>query len=594
MVFWFFAKIAIAVGLSYGISQLTKKDPKDIRYEPDTFNFPEIKEGTKFPIIAGTCWIEAPVIGWLGDINTESLGVRLSDSGGQYVYINKYSYGALYILTQGFNDGVVQAKVGDLVIWPDSANKKTLNADAAASATIDLPELYGGIHEHDANITGQGGIVGTVDFEYGPAAQTLNDYLASVMGNYVSANRGLTTAILRRPYIGISSQPKQWKFLIKRTEHLASGETQWYPAKATIRDYEINPIHWLRELYTDTESCMGNSTTIFDNTALEAAADALYDEGFGLCIKWEANQSLEDHVKDILRYINAVVREDHSTGLSEIKLIRDDYVLGDLEIFDKNDINAVEDFSRGTIHKVPDVTYVKYWSLYDNLPVTIPNHDMALVSNQNEMLIPNNVDYTAVVNDELAGKLAARDQHQISAFPAVMKIKAKRTMAHLMSGDVFKLTWPPLGIISMVVRVVTPHYGTLTDGEVSFDCVEDVFGMKDSLYGVPPATGWDDTVPDPEYDDDYLIAAMAMSGADPTVAVTSSSSSSLSSRSSSSSSNSSSSSSVSSSHSSSSHSSSSHSSSSQSSSHSSSGSSVSSSHSSSSQSSSHSSSSSST
>ena len=217
---------AITVAVSMGIAYLTKKDPKDIKYEPDTFSTPEIKEGTKFSIIAGTCWQEAPIIGWFGDIYTESLGVRLSDSGGQYVYINKYSYGALLILSQGFSDGVVQTKVGDLVVWPDSSNNKTLNADAAASATIDLPELYGGIHEHDANITGSGGIVGTVDFQYGLPAQVRNDYLTSQLGNYISANRGLTTAILRRPYIGISSQIKQWKFLIKRTAHLTTGEDQ--------------------------------------------------------------------------------------------------------------------------------------------------------------------------------------------------------------------------------------------------------------------------------------------------------------------------------------------------------------------------------
>ena len=517
--FWFFVQMAIAVGISYGIGQLTKKDPKDVRYDPDTFDVPEIKEGTKFPIIAGTCWMEAPIIGWFGDIKTESVGVRLSDTGGQYVYINRYSYGSLHILTQGFNDGVVQIKVGDLVIWPDSTNKKSLNADAAFSATINLPELYGGLHEHDANITGQGGIWGTVDFQYGLPAQTLNSYLASVQGNYISANRGLTAAILRQVCIGHSASLQQWKYLVKRTAHLASGEDQWYPAKATIRNYEINPIHWLREIYTDNEWELGYSTNIFDDDTLRAAADAIYDEGFGLCIKWEADQSLEDHVKDILRHINAVIREDYSTGKFEIKLIRDDYVLGELEIFDETDINTVEDYSRGTIHKVPDVTYVKYWNMIDNLPVSIPNHDMALVSAQNEMLIPNNVDYTAVVNDGLAGQLAARDQHQISAFPATMKIKAKRTMAHLMKGDVFKLAWPPLGIVSMVIRVITAHYGTLADGEVSFDCVEDIFGMKDSLYGVPPATGWDDDVDEPEYDDEHLVANVALSGVDPTVVI---------------------------------------------------------------------------
>ena len=224
-IFWYFVQVAIAVGISYGIAQLTKKDPKDIRYEPDTFDFPEIREGTKFPIIAGTCWIEAPVVAWSGDIKTESLGVRLSDSGGQYVYINKYSYGAHHILTQGFNDGVVQVKVGDLVIWPDSTDKTVLNADAAASAIINLPELYGGIHEHDANITGQGGITGTVDFQYGLAAQTLNSYLESVQGSGVSCNRGLTAAILRQIYVGMSTQPKQWKYLVLKMCWLLAGRS---------------------------------------------------------------------------------------------------------------------------------------------------------------------------------------------------------------------------------------------------------------------------------------------------------------------------------------------------------------------------------
>jgi len=517
VLFWAIVKIAIMTAIYYAIAELTKKDPKDIRYEPDTFDFPQIKEGTKYPIIAGTCWQTAPVVGWFGDIYIYSMRIGL-DHTAQEVYLNLYYYGAIHILAQGFCDGIVQVKVGDLVIWPDSTDKKSLNADAATSAYIALPELYGGIHQHNGQITGRGGISGLVDFQYGLPGQVLNDYLTSVRGSYISANRGLTTAILRRPYIGLSTSIQQWKYLIKRTAHLTTGEEQWYPAKATIRSYEINPVHWLREIYTDTEWGLGYPTTIFDNTALEAAADAIYDEGFGLCIKWEGDQTLEDHVKDVLRYINAVIREDYSTGQFEIKLIRDDYVLGDLEEFDETDINAVEGYSRGTIHKVPDVTYVKYWNLYDNLPITIPNHDMALVAVQNEMLIPNNVDYTGVVNDNLAGQLAARDQHQISAFPAVMKIKAKRTMAHLMAGDVFKMSWPPLGIISMVVRVLTPHYGTLTDGEVSFDCVEDIFGMKDALYA-PAPNNWNHNVPDPVYDEDYLIAEMAMSGADPTVIV---------------------------------------------------------------------------
>ena len=509
----------IIMAVSYGVAYLTKKDPKDIKYDPDTFDFPEIKEGTKFPIIAGTCWMEAPIVGWFGDIYTEKLGVRLSDTDGQYVYLNKYYYGALHILAQGFCDGVIQIKVGDILIWPDSTNKKSLNADAASSAVINLPELYGGIHEHNAQVTGSGGIVGTVNFQYGASDQTLNTYLASQIGSYISANRGLTTVILRRPYIGLSSQLYQWKYLVKRTDYLTSGEAQWYSAKAAIRTYEINPIHWLREIYTDTEWGLCTPTENMNDTNLKAAADALYGEGFGLCIKWEGEQSLENHVKDILHYINGVIYEDHLTGLIEIKLIRDDYVADDLEEFDETDIVSIEGFTRGVLHKIPDVTYVKYWDMYNNLPVVTPSYDMSLAFSQDETLIPNDVDYTGVVNDELAGQLAARDQQQLSSFAATMTIKCKRTMSHLHPGDVFKLSYAPLGVVSMIVRIATPHYGTLTDGIVTFECIEDIFGMKNSLYAAPPSTNWDSNIDDPVYDDEYLIAKVAMSGVDPTVTV---------------------------------------------------------------------------
>ena len=218
--------ILITMAISYGVQYLLKKKPEDITNEPDTFNFPEIKEGTKFPIIAGTCWMEAPIIGWYGDIYTEAIRVRLSDTGGQEVYVNRYYYGALYILTQGFNDGIIQMRVGDLLTWPSSVNVLLLNADAASSATIYLPELYGGLHEHNAQITGNGGLWGTIDFQYGLPAQTVNSYLASKLGSYISANRGLTTAILRRPCIGHSTTLYPWKFLVKRTNHLTSGEDQ--------------------------------------------------------------------------------------------------------------------------------------------------------------------------------------------------------------------------------------------------------------------------------------------------------------------------------------------------------------------------------
>jgi hypothetical protein len=100
------------------------------------------------------------------------------------------------------------------------------------------------------------------------------------------------------------------------------------------------------------------------------------------------------------------------------------------------------------------------------------------------------VTFANVVNDNLGGQIAAREQRQLSSFPAIMEIKCKRTMSGLQPGDVFKMTYAPVGIISMVVRVLATNFGTIDDNEITLSCMEDIFGMKDSLYAAPPFSTW--------------------------------------------------------------------------------------------------------
>lgn len=483
---------AISLAVSYGLSRALQKKPPKIKSNPNTFNQPVIEEGSKYPVIFGTCWVENPVIGWWGDTKAVSRKLRIDDSGGQELYFYDYYHGAHHIIAQGFCDGILQIKVGDNLVWPNADDKYELAADAESSAIINLPNLYGGISTYHGNVTLGGGLVGTVDLEYGATTQAVNDYLAGVFGSYISASRGLTAAVLRQINVGTEPQVQAWKYLVKRTAHDTDGSAIWYAAKATIRDYEMNPAHILYNCYTNTEWGLAESTAKFNDTVWQAFADALYDEGFGLCMKWEGDETLEDIIADVKRHVECVIYEDHLTGMYVPKLIRDDYVPASLEEFDETDITEISEFSRGAIRKIPDVTYLQYWNMYDNLPVVVSNHDIGLINQQNEMLIPNETAYNGIVNDDLAGRVAAREQYQIGSFPALLEFKAKRTMSHLNPGDVFKLVYPPLGIVSMYVRVLDIKYGKLTDGELTFTAMEDIFGMKDSLYAIPTPGGWYD------------------------------------------------------------------------------------------------------
>jgi hypothetical protein len=493
-VFW---SVFVPAAVAYTLGQLVMSNPDTPEVSPDELKLPTAREGTEYTIIFGTCWIENPVVAWWGDVAVVgiyrhySVNKWFNNKRVYYKIGHHYAMGAHEILTQGQNDGVKQIKVGKVIVWPDPTNKTVLQADGATSATINHPTAFGG--EED-----EGGVVGTVDFQYGASSQTPNSYLTNLLGSDICATRGLTGVIKRQVRFGTSPYPKPWAYLIKRTAIHTDGTTQWYPAKATINSYDLNAAHILRECYTNTEWGYSHSTSLFDEATWQAVADTLYDEGFGLSLKWETpNQPLQQFIQNVLRHINGLVYQDPSTGEFVLKLIRDDYVIGSLEEFNNSDIEAVSEFSREGYHHVPDMIWLEYWNRLDNTSVSINNHDIATMNMQGGKSIHMEVRYIGINDDTLASKVVTRERQQLNAFMAPMKIKAKRTMAHLRPGDVFKLTWPPLGISQKVVRVIRPAYGTLKEGYVSFHCAEDVFANQPAMYATPPATGWTSPVNDP-------------------------------------------------------------------------------------------------
>ena len=100
------------------------------------------------------------------------------------------------------------------------------------------------------------------------------------------------------------------------------------------------------------------------------------------------------------------------------------------------------------------------------------------------------VDYPGVSNGSLASRVALGDLKQLSVPLAKATLIANRQASRLNIGEVFKFTWPELGIAQLVMRVVRVSYGTLTDGRVRLECVEDIFGMPAASDVAPTPTAW--------------------------------------------------------------------------------------------------------
>lgn len=312
----------------------------------------------------------------------------------------------------------------------------------------------------------------------------------------ISASRGLVGVILKQVNTGMSPYPKPWSFLVKRTGVLDDGSTQWYSAKADISG-DMNPVHIIRECMTNNRWGLKHSTGMFDDTVWQAAADTLYTEGFGLSATWDGSKEIEEFIADILKHINAILYQQHSDGKFVLKLIRDDYDIDDLDTYDDATIASVEDFTRGSYGLIPDVVNVKFFDIYKNETASVSVHDIAVMDVQGGRSIPLDADYRYVTKAALASKIAARERHQATAFPATMTIKGNRAMSSIHPGSVFILKWPILGIDQMVIRVVEANYGSLQDGIVTLKCIEDIFSTQSAIYSTPPDTGWISPISNP-------------------------------------------------------------------------------------------------
>jgi len=120
-------------------------------------------------------------------------------------------------------------------------------------------------------------------------------------------------------------------------------------------------------------------------------------------------------------------------------------------------------------------------------------------------VVPTTIQYLGIANATLANNVAMRELKTLTQPLARLKLIANRESFDLKPGGVFKYTWPDLGIVEMVLRITTLDFGTLTDGEVTIDAVEDVFFSVQSVFADPPPTLWSDPISPPVPVTDYFL-----------------------------------------------------------------------------------------
>lgn len=283
-----------------------------------------------------------------------------------------------------------------------------------------------------------------------------------------------------------------------RREALYSGATITPPtsipdpdvAAAQTGNVAMNPAHIIYQCLTDPVWGMGYPTATI-GPSFEDAANALFDEEFGLCLLWNKQEELGAFIRVVLDHIGGVLYADPKTGLFELKLLRADYDPEALPVFGPAEIREVESFQRvGYAETINEVTVVfRDVETNRDTPVTVQN--LANVQAQGAV-VSTTKQYPGLPNSGLALRVAQRDLIASSTPLAKARITLNREAWALVPGAVFKMTFPKLGLTSVVMRVLDIDYGTLADGTISAEIAEDVFGLPASSYAAQEPIGWEE------------------------------------------------------------------------------------------------------
>lgn len=255
--------------------------------------------------------------------------------------------------------------------------------------------------------------------------------------------------------------------------------------------YAMNPAHIIYECLTNREWGRGLDRSRLDPSSFLAAATALYDEGFGLCMKWVRTDDIESFIQKIIDTIGAVLYVSRTTALLTLKLIRADYDPQAVPFFDpESGLRGVQESTIGTIGKsINSVSVVWHDPISDEDRRVTVNNPASLL---NAGGVANSVtaEYKGIPSAALAARVAQRDLRTASTTLRRMTGVFDRRAELVEPGSVIAVRDLSRGIQTTLFRVGRVEDGTLIDGRIVLSLVQDVFALPTSAFVAEVPSIW--------------------------------------------------------------------------------------------------------
>lgn len=448
-------------------------------------------------------------------------------SGGTTVGY-KYFFGIHMGIGRGPVDEILEVQVGGKTAWQGSITD-------SGDTEIDAPQLFGGDQQ-------EGGVAGTMSVMMGKPDQTAIGALVSMLGHALPGFRGMCTAFFNGTVCSNSPYPQAWTFRVRRSKKGWADDNCWYPDKATIEltgdaddtgDSDtgvappntsiaaMNPAHIIYECLTNRQWGRGLPSTALNIPSFTTAADTLFDEGFGLCLRWTRTDTILSFAQSVVDHIGAVIYSDPQTALITLKLIRGDYDPNSLPVFDSSSgLVEIQEADVSALGPGVNQIQVQYTDALTGLTGTGSAQNLASLKATGGVFNSLVKQYPGIPNLDLANRVAQREL-KTNAMPLrKFTLICDRRAWNIPPAGLIRIKDLQRGIGDMVLRVGRVEGGTLQDGKITITAVQDVFSFPlTSFIGIePPKWVQPNTVPaikrHETFEVPYFMLAANMSAAD--------------------------------------------------------------------------------
>ena len=299
------------------------------------------------------------------------------------------------------------------------------------------------------------------------------------------AYRGKCYAVFKQLYLGTSSYLKPLAFVVRRCPNPFGLGSSVFNIGG-----DANPALAIYDLLTNVDYGLGIPAARIDSTSFSNAAFTLATEVLGISMQFDTQASADQLIGEVLRHCDGLLYTDPATGLWTIILARGGYDPTTLPTLNVDDVLMTPDFSRGSWSETTNLVTIKFISRSNNFNTRVVRaYDPANVSVTGEVR-PQTIDFNGIGSEAAAALVAIRVLKTLSYPLSKIKLVANRSAWQFRPGGLFRFTWVPLGISNQVFRITRIGYGELTDGKISIDAVEDIFGINSVAFAAPPSSGW--------------------------------------------------------------------------------------------------------